>query len=247
MELRELRPGLWRWTAFHPEWKEDVGSVAYEGLDELVLVDPLLPSDGRARRRWSDEVGKPVVVLVTVFWHTRNADVRGAPPPRPGAHARRGEGRRTPSCADGGALPSRRRPARRGAGDRHRPGERGGLLDPASTGPSSPGDVLLGAPGGVRHVPAELAPCEREPRPPGRVASAAARPARDAGARLARRARAAKRSAPRSSARSRRSAALAALTRRRARRRRARRRARRPCATAPRAAPRRRCGPRRPR
>ena len=29
MELRELRPGLWRWTAFHPEWRQEVGSVAY--------------------------------------------------------------------------------------------------------------------------------------------------------------------------------------------------------------------------
>lgn len=68
-----MRPGLWRWTTFHPEWKDDVGSVAYEGADELVLIDPLLESDdaldGLIRR-----VGKPVAVLVTVFWHTRSAD-----------------------------------------------------------------------------------------------------------------------------------------------------------------------------
>ena len=74
MELREIRAGLWRWTAFHTEWREDVGSVAYEADNSLVLIDPLLDRDdaldGLVRR-----VGKPVVVLVTVFWHTRSADI----------------------------------------------------------------------------------------------------------------------------------------------------------------------------
>jgi glyoxylase-like metal-dependent hydrolase (beta-lactamase superfamily II) len=74
MELRELRPGLWRWVTFHPEWRQDVGSVAYDGADDLVLIDPLLASDdaldGLVKR-----VGKPVTVLVTVYWHTRSADL----------------------------------------------------------------------------------------------------------------------------------------------------------------------------
>jgi glyoxylase-like metal-dependent hydrolase (beta-lactamase superfamily II) len=74
MELRELRPGLWRWRTFHPEWKEDVGSVAYEGADDLVLVDPLLPSED-ALDDFLRRVGKPLAVLVTVFWHARSADV----------------------------------------------------------------------------------------------------------------------------------------------------------------------------
>ena len=74
MELSELRPGLWQWTAFHPEWKQDVGSVAYEAAGELVLVDPLLPSDD-ALDELVASVGKPLAVLVTVFWHTRSADV----------------------------------------------------------------------------------------------------------------------------------------------------------------------------
>jgi hypothetical protein len=45
MEVHELRPGLWRWTTFHTEWKQDVGSVAVEGADDLVLIDPLLEAE----------------------------------------------------------------------------------------------------------------------------------------------------------------------------------------------------------
>jgi glyoxylase-like metal-dependent hydrolase (beta-lactamase superfamily II) len=74
MELHELRPGLWRWEAFHPEWKEQVGSVAYEGTADLVLFDPLLPVED-ALDGLVDRVGKPVATLVTVFWHARSADV----------------------------------------------------------------------------------------------------------------------------------------------------------------------------
>jgi hypothetical protein len=25
MDVLEIAPGLWRWTAYHEEWKEDVG------------------------------------------------------------------------------------------------------------------------------------------------------------------------------------------------------------------------------
>ena len=77
MELHELRPGLWRWTTHHPEWKQDVGSVAYEGPDDLVLIDPLLPADDSLDSLVA-RVGKPVSALVTIFWHTRSADVLAA-------------------------------------------------------------------------------------------------------------------------------------------------------------------------
>ena len=77
MEVHELRPGLWRWTSFHPEWKQDVGSVAVEGADDLVLIDPLLQPDD-ALDALVPRVGKPVSVLVTIFWHTRSADVVAA-------------------------------------------------------------------------------------------------------------------------------------------------------------------------
>jgi glyoxylase-like metal-dependent hydrolase (beta-lactamase superfamily II) len=77
VEVQELAGGLWRWTGFHPEWKEVVGSVYYEAADGIVLVDPLAPPD-EADRFWKaldrdvERAGKPVHVLVTVFWHTRS-------------------------------------------------------------------------------------------------------------------------------------------------------------------------------
>src|SRR5207248_8727865 len=37
MQVQELAPGLWRWTAFYPEWKDVVGSVYYETADAVVL------------------------------------------------------------------------------------------------------------------------------------------------------------------------------------------------------------------
>src|SRR6266516_3188755 len=55
MELRELVPGLWRWTARHPEWEPgaepespadwppDVGCVACLAGENLALIDPLVP------------------------------------------------------------------------------------------------------------------------------------------------------------------------------------------------------------
>jgi glyoxylase-like metal-dependent hydrolase (beta-lactamase superfamily II) len=82
MEVRELRPGLWRWTAAHPEWDHaqhwgpDVGSVYAELPDAIVVVDPLVPSD-EDERFWSaldrdvERLGLPVRVLLTVHWHER--------------------------------------------------------------------------------------------------------------------------------------------------------------------------------
>jgi hypothetical protein len=85
--LEEIRPGLLRWTARHPDWEpgakpgspadwpEEVGCVAYEARDAFVLVDPLVPDElwvvlderirGHARR---------VAVLTTVRWHRRSRD-----------------------------------------------------------------------------------------------------------------------------------------------------------------------------
>ena len=62
--MKEVAPGLYRWTAHHEEWDEDVGSLALETDDGLVLIDPLDPP--RTLRR-------PDHVLLTVFWHFRSA------------------------------------------------------------------------------------------------------------------------------------------------------------------------------
>src|SRR6478672_3252880 len=89
MVPRELVPGLWRWTAPHPDrrpdaapgssadWDELVGSVLYELAGVAVLIDPLLPvSERHAFLNWLDErvAGRPVSVLTTVRWHRRDRD-----------------------------------------------------------------------------------------------------------------------------------------------------------------------------
>lgn len=78
MEVLEIAPGLWRWTGYHEEWREDVGSVYCETPDGIVLVDPIVPPEDadtfwRALDRDVRRLDAPVHVLVTVFWHTRSA------------------------------------------------------------------------------------------------------------------------------------------------------------------------------
>ena len=83
MEVQELRPGLWRWTASHPEWDHserwgpEVGSVYAELPDAVVLVDPIVPQDeedrfGAALDRDVEGAGRPLLVLLTVHWHERS-------------------------------------------------------------------------------------------------------------------------------------------------------------------------------
>ena len=90
MEVRQVRPHLWHWTAPHPDWtpkdggpngwEREVGSYALVERDELVLFDPLAPEDGTddAERFWRaldrdvESHGAPRV-LVTVYWHARSS------------------------------------------------------------------------------------------------------------------------------------------------------------------------------
>jgi len=44
MDVQELRPGLWRWTARHPEWDDREVSSAYRVLD--LDADLVVPSHG---------------------------------------------------------------------------------------------------------------------------------------------------------------------------------------------------------
>jgi len=83
MDVQELRPGLWRWTASHPQWDHaenwgpEVGSVYAELPESLVVVDPLIPED-EEERFWTaldrdvERLGLPVHVLLTVHWHERS-------------------------------------------------------------------------------------------------------------------------------------------------------------------------------
>jgi hypothetical protein len=83
MEVQELKPGLWRWVASHPEWDHaenwgpEVGSVYAELPDSLVVVDPLVPADEEdtfwsALDRDVERLRLPVHVLLTVHWHERS-------------------------------------------------------------------------------------------------------------------------------------------------------------------------------
>jgi hypothetical protein len=42
----EVAPGLRRWTAYHEHWEEQVGSLALETDEGLVLIDPIDPPRG---------------------------------------------------------------------------------------------------------------------------------------------------------------------------------------------------------
>jgi glyoxylase-like metal-dependent hydrolase (beta-lactamase superfamily II) len=77
MQATEIAPGLWRWTGYHEEWREDVGSVYCETENGVVLVDPLVPPEDTEHflaslDRDVQRTGGAVHVLVTVFWHTRS-------------------------------------------------------------------------------------------------------------------------------------------------------------------------------
>ncbi|HET9674236.1 MAG TPA: MBL fold metallo-hydrolase [Gaiellaceae bacterium] len=61
--MDEIAPGLSRWTAWHDHWEEEVGSLALETDDGLILIDPLDPPPALRR---------PDHVVLTVFWHGRS-------------------------------------------------------------------------------------------------------------------------------------------------------------------------------
>jgi glyoxylase-like metal-dependent hydrolase (beta-lactamase superfamily II) len=99
----ELAPGLRRWTAFHPKWKQEVGSLAFDSADGLVLIDPLVGEE---------ELPRPEHVVVTVHWHVRSTGDIAArwPDTRVWAMRRRGKplrGHATPTdlFQPGDALP----------------------------------------------------------------------------------------------------------------------------------------------
>ena len=80
MEVTRIADGLWRWSTYYGEWRDEVGSVYVEADDAIALVDPLVPEErDEAERFWralDRDVGRARVrvhVLVTVFWHVRSA------------------------------------------------------------------------------------------------------------------------------------------------------------------------------
>jgi hypothetical protein len=70
--VEELHPGLWTWTAPHPDWHEQplVRSYAVERGGTLVLIDPMAPP--------AELLEGEVQVALTCPWHGRSAHELGA-------------------------------------------------------------------------------------------------------------------------------------------------------------------------
>ena len=70
MDVTRFADGLWRWTTYYEEWRDEVGCVYYEAPDAIVLIDPLVPAEPSEKARfWKAldrdvaRVGRPVHVL----------------------------------------------------------------------------------------------------------------------------------------------------------------------------------------
>ena len=90
MRVEQIAPGLWHWTALHPEWKpeyeeggqgwgEIVSSYALVSEQGLVLVDPQVPAEETEAARFCKALDRdveahgPPSILLTVYWHARSA------------------------------------------------------------------------------------------------------------------------------------------------------------------------------
>jgi len=95
VETKQIRTGLWRWTAPHPDWRpekggsggweREVGCVYLESPpsapEGVILIDPLAPPGGTeaAPRFWEAldrdvaRRGRPLTILLTGFYHQRSA------------------------------------------------------------------------------------------------------------------------------------------------------------------------------
>lgn len=145
----ELAPGLWRWTAPHPDWRpgaapgssadwpQEVGCVLLRTERDAVFIDALPGQEEAAFWRWADEqaAGRRVLALTTIAFHRRGRELLVQ---RYGAGTSRARGK----------LPAEVRPIPlRGAGETvfWLPGQRTLV----------PGDRLIGgAGGGLRVCPA---------------------------------------------------------------------------------------------
>lgn len=80
MEVQELRPRLWRWTARHPQWDDrEVSSAYLEAPETVCLIDPLVPRGEEERffaalDRDVERIDLPVAIVLTNPWHRRSAD-----------------------------------------------------------------------------------------------------------------------------------------------------------------------------
>jgi hypothetical protein len=142
--LREIRPGLWRWTAPHPEWRanariespadwpREVGCVLSHLPAGTMLIDPLVPPERDAFLQELDrrvrEGERPVSVVTTIGFHRRSREELAERYDASTSRARR-------------ALPGGVEPLPiRGAGET--------MLWLPDHAALVPGDRIIGAPGG---------------------------------------------------------------------------------------------------
>jgi glyoxylase-like metal-dependent hydrolase (beta-lactamase superfamily II) len=73
--VRELRSGLWHWTAPHPDWRpgepwdQNVSSYAIDDGERLLLFDPIAPPDETEKLAAERETA----VVLTAPWHERDS------------------------------------------------------------------------------------------------------------------------------------------------------------------------------
>ncbi|HVA30876.1 MAG TPA: hypothetical protein VMU58_06370 [Gaiellaceae bacterium] len=78
MQVAEISRGLWRWTGWRETIGAEVGCVYHEGVDGVVLIDPLVPPEDDARfwEALDFDVARAgrqgVHVLTTVARHARS-------------------------------------------------------------------------------------------------------------------------------------------------------------------------------
>src|SRR4051812_42040295 len=78
--MEELRDGLWRWTARHPEWHPgefgaEVACFAAQAGDTTLLIDPLLPPDPHPVLEAVDAMlGDRLAILITIPYHVRSSE-----------------------------------------------------------------------------------------------------------------------------------------------------------------------------
>ena len=84
VDLHQVAPGLWRWTAPHPEWEQpeqedspadwprEVGCIAYAAPSTLVLIDPLVTDGDYYALDELTATKEHVAILITIAWHERS-------------------------------------------------------------------------------------------------------------------------------------------------------------------------------
>ena len=74
--MRELHPGLWHWTAPHPDWRssepwdQNVSSYAIDDGERLLSFDPIAPPSELEKLAAERETA----IVLTAPWHERDMD-----------------------------------------------------------------------------------------------------------------------------------------------------------------------------